>query len=193
MLCALFASAILAIAPCADPAGAAATVLVARVTPSRLVAVNPSASAQLLVFRDARGFRRGMLALPPHGSLDHALPAGTLDSLTLEVVSRAIPSNGGSPWRTSGELGLREIAAQRYDALWIEAAAGHNHVWGERGESFGSLAPQSERKSDATLHAECESPDPQAVFSAHVPVVTPGDKSKGDLPPRLEKKPLPPI
>jgi hypothetical protein len=27
----------------------------------------------------------------------------------------------------------------------------------------------------------------------HVPVVTPTDKPKGDLPPRIEPKPLPPV
>ena len=75
------------------PAREATLELLARVGETRLVALNPSARPQLLVFSDRRGGVQAEVVVPAGGHVQYDFPHGALSSLDVELVAR-------------GELGL---------------------------------------------------------------------------------------
>ncbi len=158
--------------------------IVARVGETRFLAVNPGELPQLLLFGDpARGVRAA-LVLPPGGEIESRFPTSALEGLALELVS-STPAGLAS----SGAFWLEPLRDERYDAVLMAGSPSGTLAFGERGGSVQALAP------DCALTSLAASAGPIAasLLPAHVPVATPADKKNGDLPPRMENKPLPPM
>jgi hypothetical protein len=155
--------------------------VVARVTRTRLLAVNVSDRPQVLLFRNLDGALLASTVLPVGGELAQRFPEGTLERLTLELGSRR-----GSRALGSGRLPLGPLSHQTFETVWFHAGAGRLNAWGLEHGTFTLLAPEGS-SAGGTLNATAPVPP------AHVPTVVPQDKSKGDLPPRLEQRHLPPI
>jgi hypothetical protein len=160
----------------------AALELLARVSETRLVALNPSAHPQLLVFTAARGAVRTQVVLAAGDSLAFDYPSGTLQGLDLELVTRA--ENG---LISSGELSLHSLVQAEFDLIWMESVGVRVHTWGELPTGPALIPPT---RGSGTAFQPMSAP---SVPAPHVPVITPTDKPKGDLPPRIEPEPLPPV
>jgi hypothetical protein len=152
--------------------------LLAQVGETRFAASNPTWRPELLVFFDGDGAALAGLVLPAGGDARFAFPRGTLDWLGVALFTR-----DAGVVRTTGELVLSELT--QFDLLWVESVEGRLHAWGALPSGFvhvpasnaGPLGPVA----------------PPPIAAPHVPVITPTDKPKGDLPPRIERKPLPPV
>jgi len=163
----------------ADAAQAEAVQLVARVTEERFVAVNPSDRAQLLVFHDREGGRAARTIVAAGGEVAFDFPAGTLDSLLLHVVSPAERSA-----TAAADYDLGSIAARGFQLFWTTREAANAHAWG-----VDPMNPDEPVYVPAVAEPSFQS----QALAPHVPVITPTDKPKGDLPPRIDDKPLPPV
>jgi hypothetical protein len=161
--------------------------LVMLVTPTRFAAVNPTASSQLLIFREIVGGARASVLVPPGGDVDYAFASGTLNALSLEVVSSI-----GSTLSTSGALSLEGLAASGFDDVWVHSYVTHSHAWGEILAQFWLVAP-IDPAFDASAHSGCAEPESSTLPLFHIPGCTPLDAPPTDLPPRLEKEPLPAV
>jgi hypothetical protein len=157
--------------------------LLARVNETRLVALNPSTRPQLLVFSHRHGGAPTQVVVPAGGHLQYDFPHGTLNGLELELVAR-----GEHGLRSSGELSLTGLVHGEFDLIWMETVDGSVHTWGQLPTGSALVPPQ--RDSDSGF---LNLPAPSAPAAPHVPVITPIDKPKGDLPPRIEPEPLPPV
>jgi hypothetical protein len=158
--------------------------MVARLGESRLRAHNASERPLLLVLGELGGALRARTWIAPGTGLDTRFPPGSLAGLALEVVS--FGPHGPS---SSGALPLEVIAAASYDAFWVETSELGSQAWGKSGQVVSAIEPNDLQLASLALSAAA----PRATQPAHVPVVTPADRKNGALPPRLEKKPLPPI
>jgi hypothetical protein len=167
MLSLLMLAAGVASAPHSEPSTALAHVeLFARTTSTRFIAVNPTDLPQMLVFSDARGILAKRV-LPARGAMDERFPSGTTDGLSIQIV--VAPDVYQRPsWRiASAPVLLSEL--EGYDAV----------RW-----STSSFDPASLL---APLHFE------PVMSRPHVPVPLPDHEPRGNLPPRLEEFPPPPI
>jgi hypothetical protein len=158
--------------------------LVARLGETRMSAHNPGERPQLLIVGEVDGDARARTWLAPGASLETRFPPGSLDGLALEVVSF-----GPGGVTSSGALALAELAAAGFDAVWIETSSLGSQTWGRSGALTSALSASSLGLSGLSANA----PRPAPPKPVHVPVVTPADRRNGDVPPRLEKKPLPPL
>lgn len=158
--------------------------MVARLGESRLRAHNTSERPLLLVLGQLGGALRARTWIAPGMGLDTRFPPGTLAGLALEVVSFG-PLGPSS----SGALSLEGIAEARFDAFWVELSALGSQAWGRSGQVVSAIQPGDVQLASLALSAA----PGRAPQPAHVPVITPADRKNGVLPPRLEKKPLPPI
>jgi hypothetical protein len=161
--------------------------LVMLVTPTRFAAVNPTASSQLLIFREIVGGARASVLVPPGGDVDYAFASGTLHGLSLEVVS----SVDGTQSTTSA-LALENLAAAEFEDVWVLSYLTHSHAWGELLGQFWLVSPIGSAFDDSA-HSDCTEPDSSTLPLIHIPVVVPADKTQGDLPPRIEQEPLPAV
>lgn len=162
----------------ANELGATPVEFVAHITDERLVAVNSSSRAQLLVFCDREGGRDAQTVVAAGGEVAFDFPGGTLDQLMLRVVS----VTGGSAI-SSPAYDLAAVAGQRFEFFWMETSERQVNAWG-MGPNGPAYLPATTEPTRTTQ------PQPSAP---HVPVITPTDKPKGDLPPRIEEQPLPPV
>jgi hypothetical protein len=153
--------------------------LVAKVGETRLVAYNPGDVAQLLLVGAPGGPAPRMLLLAPGALFESRFPAELLEGLALEIVSPV--ARGRS---TTGALPFAALVEGAHDALWIQSSLSGSFAWGQKGQDF-EVVP-----ADGTLSALAP---PSAAAAPHVPVITPAKGKVGDLPPRLENKPLPPF
>ena len=153
--------------PHAGPPTACAHVeLFARVSSTRFIAVNPTDTAQLLIFSDARGVLATRV-LPPQGAMEERFPSGASLDLSIQVVTapdlRLRPS-----WRlVSPQVALSDLegsGAVRWTIRCCDPAS--------------AIEP---------LHFQPPPAQP------HVPVPLPDDEPRGNIPPRLERLPPPPI
>jgi hypothetical protein len=161
--------------------------LVMLVTPTRFAAVNPTASSQLLIFREIVGGARASVLVPPSGDVDYAFASGTLHGLSLEVVSSV-----GGTLNTTGALSLESLAAAEFEDVWVFSYLTHSHAWGENLAQFWLVSP-TDPAFDDSAHSDCSEPDSSTLPLFHIPVITPSDIPPADLPPRLEKEPLPAV
>jgi len=158
--------------------------LVARLGETRMSVYNPGQLPQLLILGELGGVARARTWIAPGAQLDTRFAPGSLAGLALEVVSF---TDGGT--HSSGMLALEDIASAGYDAFWIETTSQGSHAWGRSGSSLWTIGP-----GDAGLTGLAFSvPTVRALRPTHVPVVSPSDRKNGDVPPRLERKPLPPL
>ena len=158
--------------------------MVARLGESRLRAHNTSEHPLLLVLGELGGALRARTWIAPGMGLDTRFPPGSLAGLALEVVSFG-PCGPSS----SGALPLEAIAAASFDAFWVETSELGSHAWGKSGQVVSAIEPRELRLASVGLFAATS----RSAQPTHVPVITPADRKNGALPPRLEKKPLPPI
>jgi len=156
--------------------------LLARVSDTRLVALNPSDRPQLLIFTTESGAVSARAVLPAGAGLEYDFPRGTLHGLGLELVAR---DEGGL--RSTGQLSLAGLVRGGYELVWMESAGDGLYAFGEL--PSGPVPIQATRDADSGLHILTAPSTP----APHVPVITPTDKPKGDLPPRIEPEPLPPV
>ena len=176
MLCAL----LLSVAPTTTVESPATRIeLVAKVGETRFAAFNPGHEPQLLLVGVVGGARPRALLLEPGGLFEARFPAALTEGLALEVISPA--ARGMS---TTGAIAFAALVEGQHEALWIQSSAAGSFVWGQKGQEFEVLA------SSGALSALAP---PLASAVPHVPVVTPAKGKVGDLPPRLEDKPLPPF
>jgi len=181
MLCALLLTAAL---PANDPGAPVPPAvtrieLVARVGETRFAAFNPGHEVQLLLVGTVCGPRPRALVLEPGGLFEARFPAALLENLALEVISpaaRGLSSTGAIPFAT--------LVEGAHEALWIQSSLAGSFVWGQKGQEL-EVVP-----ADGALSALGP---PAAAAVPHVPVITPAKGKVGDLPPRLEDKPLPPF
>lgn len=182
MLCALLLTAALPATETganAVPPAATRIELVARVGETRFAAFNPGEEVQLLLVGTVGGPRPRALVLEPGGLFEARFPAALLEGLALEVISPA--ARGLS---TTGAIPFATLVEGAHEALWIQSSLAGSYVWGQTGDQL-AVVP-----ADGALSALGP---PVAAAVPHVPVITPTKGKVGDLPPRLEDKPLPPF
>ncbi len=154
--------------------------IVARVGETRFLAVNPGERPQLLVFGDPVHGVRASLCLPPGGEIESRFPTSALEGVAFELVSWT-PEG----FTSSGAFWLDSLRDERFDAVLVAGSPNGTLTFGQRHGSLQQLAP------DCALTSLAATAPPS--LPVHVPVITPADKKTGDLPPRLEPKPLPPM
>ena len=156
--------------------------LMARVSETRIVALNPTGRAQLLVFSNSEGTLRSTAVVPPGAGAEYDFPRGTLDGLALALVIR--DEHGV---HSTGRLSLADMVRRDLDLVWVESVDGEARAWGDLPAGPTSIPVQNGSGSGLENLMAAPAPAP------HVPVITPTDKPKGDLPPRIEPDPLPPV
>jgi hypothetical protein len=174
------------------PANPVDAVLRVEIEDTHLAAQSLSEAPLLIVFASEDGRLQTAFWLPAGGRYDEDFSRGTLSGLELEVVNQT-PSG----WLTSGALALAPKAPEGVELLWV-LDCGHAVTPSSEGESLDALAPDG---SGAPAHLNmiaapserCSHGSTEASAAFHVPVDLPEDKPKGDKPPRLRKKPLPPL
>ena len=127
--------------------------------------------------------------LPAGWRYEEDFPRGTLDGVQLEVF--ATRPDG---WMASGALALESFAPDGSGQLWV-LSCGHAVIRGGEGESLVELTPAGSLLPPRVV-SFLRRPEPHAHAAPeplHVPVPRPIDAPKGDKPPKLEKKPLPPV
>jgi hypothetical protein len=161
--------------------------LLARASSTRFVAINAATTSQLLVFGDSQG-ALAQLLLAPGETFDASFPAGTLDGLFMEAL---VFSGGG--WTRSGALSFDDINTEGVDALYVEAGPNGTQAWlvdpigRVLVESSGTLLPPQ-------FESVCSSSSqPLILEPLHTPVLTPADAQQGEVAPKLERDPLPPV
>lgn len=138
----------------------------------------------LIVFASEDDQLKTAFWLPAGGCYDEEFPRGTLIGLELEVAHQ---TQGG--WITSKALTLDPEAPTGAQLMWV-LDCGHAVTQEGEGEPLSALTPDG---SVLPPQLNIVAGDHEAHAAFHVPVDTPEDKPKGDKPPRLRKKPLPPV
>lgn len=196
MLSSLFASVLCTAVPSATPLefpalaedGQVAVQAAVHVTPTHLVARNYSAVPQVLVFVDVRSQERSFRALGAGASVEYDYPRDALESVRLELVCA-----GDGAWSSSGLLDLSGALRLGEETFWFQDEPGRTFAWLQEGAELTLLDPL-----ESTLPAALRAPPPARFATppctpTHVPVVTPSNRPKGDAPPKLERRPLPPV
>ncbi|MCB9916063.1 MAG: hypothetical protein H6828_13115 [Planctomycetes bacterium] len=151
---------------------------------THITLVNTFEAPLLLVATSEDGRFQALHWLPAGGRYDEDFPRGTLHGLELEV-ARPL----GQGWLTSGSLDLDPMALESAE-LWV-LDCGHAVAREEGGASFSTVAPRGSHLPPQWHSVTADEAQPAAA--CHVPVVTPSDEPKGDKPPKLRRKPLPPV
>lgn len=167
--------------PAPDLEPSARIEVLARVRPGSFLAINPSGRAQWLLFGDPLGTVRASVVLAPGGDFESRFPVGLLDTLALEVLS-----NGPEGLVSSGAHSLAALRDGDFDSILVETTPRGTLTWGQDETGTKLLTAQCDLSGVSTFGASAARP-------THVPVVTPAGKKTGDRPPRMGKKPLPPL
>ncbi|MCY2960101.1 MAG: hypothetical protein NTY35_08040 [Planctomycetota bacterium] len=157
------------------------------VTSTRFFARNFSGTNQVLLFESGGTLLWRTLA--PGCDLSWNFPTQLLTGIRFEVASWT-----GGAWRRTGTIALDQVAARGTDALWIQGNFSRTS-WSEIGSALfvedtgASLFPPSlPGASSAGTGGEAA-----LLAPIHVPVITPSDEPSGDVPPKIEVRPLPPV
>jgi hypothetical protein len=146
-----------------------------------MVAHNTSLHAELVVLRDPQRGHEAAFVIQPQRSLELRFPAGALEGLELSVALRT-PQGV----RRAGHWSLDVLRAQGACAGFdLDSATFHAWSFAGRGTTGVPFVGPALPSSSAPLCAPPTAP--------HVPAITPHDIKRGDAPPRLENKPLPPV
>ncbi len=158
---------------------------------THLMARSLAKAPLLLFFKEDRMGTENAFWLPPGAIYVEDFARGTLDGLSLEVVSTL---NGS--WRSSGALALEAPARRTDKSLWV-LASGQALTRTSEGAPLaaatpaGSALPSQVLDLGTTIGASAGGPGPYGAL--HVPVPSPSEKPKPNKPPKLGKKPLPPV
>lgn len=171
----------LLLAVSALPASAPTLDLAVSVGPQSLRAQNTSCAPELVVLHDPRSGYEARFVVPPQRTLNLRFPAGTIDGFELRVVTRDFRGP-----RVSGSWSL-DLLRTAGDSVGFDLDEHPFHAWAFSARGT-SLITSEELPISSRPAPLCAPPQPP-----HVPVITPHDGVRKDLPPRLENKPLPPI
>ena len=155
--------------------------VLARVRSGSFMAVNPSERPQWILFGDPLGTIRAGIVLAPGADYESRFPAHVLETLAFEVLS-----SGPGGVVSSGAYSLSNLRDADYDSILVETTPRGTLAWGQDEEGAKLLTAGRGLSGLSTLGAALARP-------THVPVITPADKKTGDRPPRVGKKPLPPL
>lgn len=153
--------------------------LVARATPTRFAALNPSDHAVLLEFHDPSTGARASLVMPAGSETEFRFPIGTLDVLELEVKSFV-----GGRIVASGVIELASVEEPDVDALWIRAEHRTLVPFAQHGAGFRAIPRDSEGDDERGGDVFAVPP--------HVPAIYPTGHGQGDKPPKIGDI-LPPV
>jgi hypothetical protein len=191
MLSSLLAPLVCAALPAIDPLdfqvaaalGRAPIVAGIHVTATQFRARNFSSVPQLYVFKETSGGEIAVRPLLAGGEMAFSFPADALADFEVEVASK-----DRGVWSNTGLLKLQGLNSHEGSLVWIEVSSGRASAWLETGG--GSLPLES---GASELPGRVVETIRESDFPTHVPVITPSDHPSGDLPPKLEDKPLPPV
>ncbi|TDJ75672.1 MAG: hypothetical protein E2O39_03925 [Planctomycetota bacterium] len=180
--------------PLPDALRGEALQLTVQATETHFVAQNESGAAQVLFFGAADLGLVATLRLPPGARVVYPYSRGTIDGLLIEIVQLGRPG----AWRNSGALAITEVRDSDAGTLWVVGAGEHLVGWQLQSDALAHLAPRTGLVPDALLEASAGSLHDFSVEalpspSSHVPVVTPGDGDRGNKPPVIEERHLPPV
>ncbi|MBL8861690.1 MAG: hypothetical protein JNK02_06720 [Planctomycetes bacterium] len=157
------------------------------VTGTRFYARNYSGTSYVLLFKS--GSTVIWRTLSSGHDLVWEYPTQLLSGVELEVATWA-----DGAWRRTGSILLENVAARGTEALWVQSDSKRTS-WAELGsalfvEDTGASFFPATLPSDSSLGSSAEE-----AFAAptHVPVITPSENPVGDVPPRIEERPLPPV
>jgi hypothetical protein len=159
------------------------------------IARNTTIHSQVILVGDAQLGIRARILLPPGGGIQTSFPTGTLDGLTLEVVSLSETGwsrTGGLAFDSMTREGVRAMAVQSQTApqgssASLLDAAGWSPL-SRSGDLLPSWLPYASSDPVAPPGSE-----PLVAPPFHVPAVTPGDTQQGDIAPVIDDEPLPEI
>lgn len=157
------------------------------VTSTSFYARNYSGTNQVLLFQSGGTLLWRTLA--PGYDMSWDFPTQLLDGVRLEVASW---TNGA--WRRSGTIALDEVVARGIEALWVQGDSARTS-WSEIGtalflEDTGTSLFPPTLPGDSSAGTSGEN---ALLAPAHIPIITPSETPQGDVPPKIEDRPLPPV
>lgn len=193
MLSSLLVPLVCAALPALDPLdiqasatlGRAHIVVGIQITATQFRARNLSSIPQIFVFKEAAGGEIALCPLSAGGEMLFSFPGDAFANLELEVVSR----HHGA-WSDTGLVKLGGLNAGAGSLVWIQSSTGRASAWLE---SQGDFVPLESSGSALPGPVAESMREGESLPPTHVPVITPSDHPSGDLPPKLEERPLPPV
>lgn len=159
-----------------------------QITASDFVAHNYSDRSQALVFH--HDGNHALYVLLPGEDVSWSIPSNLTASVELEIVSRGVLGT----WLVSDALGLDGLVASNVPSVWLQSTTPRSLFWVETGAGFVTCATKpSLCAEDLGDPVSASSDDAPTFESMQVPVITPGPQPAGDVPPKIEPVPLPPV
>lgn len=148
---------------------------------THLSAVNSSDSPIALLFQGRSDTRREVLVIPAGGRIDSHFAPSLLRELDLVVLARG----DEGPIR-SAPYSLDALRQRAFEGCWFDLEASGVSAWIGGPSEFNGIDTRGRDNGASAGSAN-------AVAPRHVPVITPHDGRGVELPPRLERRPLPPV
>jgi hypothetical protein len=168
-------------------APAAALQLVVRIEEGHFLAFNPTPLPELIEFtNDARG-TRAVVVIAAFEDVDYTFEPGAIDGVQADVFA-----DEDGLVKHSGRWSLEKLRDNAVYGAWIEDSCGHAHIWASKETAWYAIDP-TDAGDLGSVHSLCVPPAIPPPPAPHVPVITPDDSQYGDMPPRLDSKPLPPV
>lgn len=147
---------------------------------THLCALNHGDAPLVLLFSGADDARREQLVIPAGARIEARFAPAVLRGLEFVVAGR----NGCGPVR-SERYSLDALRARGAGELWFDLESCGVSAWVRRADWLHGV--------DALGHDNGRTSPPSNLTAPHVPVITPHDGQIRQAPPRLERKPLPPV
>lgn len=187
LLGSLFLAALPSIDPLTVQAGSEPMDVGITITTTQFRARSYSAVPHLFVFRETQTGRIALSTLRMGAELAFSFPPRALVDFQLEVVAF---EHGA--WKDTGAFELAPLATRAATLVWIRSSKTRAHAWLEQDGTLALLAT-GPTLLPASIEPASEHSAENLMAPPHVPVITPTGRPKGDLPPKLEDHPLPPI
>jgi len=180
--------------PLPDALRGEALQMVVQATETHFVVQNQSSVMQVLFFGAADLGVVATLRMEPGARRVYPYSRGAIDGLLIEVVQLGRPD----AWRNSGALALTEVRDSDARTLWMVGSDERLVGWDFQNGTLAHVAPRTGLVPDALLTASAGRLHDFSLATAasppvHVPVVTPSDRDKGNKPPVIEERHLPPV
>jgi hypothetical protein len=149
---------------------------------------NYSSRAQALVFH--HGGNHAQYALLPGEDVRWSIPSNLTTSVELEVLSRGVENT----WLVSDALALDGLVASNVASVWVQSTSPRSLYWVETAAGFVTcITKPSLCAEDLSAPISAAADETPTFESMQVPVTPPITTPTGDLPPKIEPVPLPPI